>query len=190
MAKPRSPKSERVKVVRKLDLKNLLKSLKLNESTVSMILGILVVATAAILVFNYFRNQKKGEITPEGGSGQNENFPQTSNHKVVKGESLWSISEKYYQTGFKWTEIAKANNLDKPYLIEVDQELKIPELKESAKNPEPITGATYTVVKGDSLWNISVRAYGDGYKWVEISRENKLVNPSLIHSGNTLVLPR
>lgn len=176
--------------MRKLDLKNLLKSLKLNESTVSMILGILVVATAAILVFNYFKNQKKGEISPEGVNGQNENFQQTANHKVVKGESLWSISEKYYKTGFKWQEIAKVNRVEAPYRIEVDQELKIPEIEESAPNPEPITGATYVVVKGDSLWNIAVRAYGDGYKWVEISRENKLVNPSLIHSGNTLILPR
>jgi nucleoid-associated protein YgaU len=45
-------------------------------------------------------------------------------------------------------------------------------------------------VKGDSLWKIAVRAYGDGYKWVSIAKANKLVNPNLIHSGNVLTLPR
>ncbi len=57
-------------------------------------------------------------------------------------------------------------------------------------NQAPITGATYEVVKGDSLWKIAVRAYGDGYQWVKIARENKLVNPNLIHPGNLLALPR
>lgn len=46
------------------------------------------------------------------------------------------------------------------------------------------------MVKGDHLWGIAVRAYGDGYKWVEIARENNLVNPNLIHPGNVLSLPR
>jgi nucleoid-associated protein YgaU len=40
------------------------------------------------------------------------------------------------------------------------------------------------------LWTIAVRAYGDGYKWTEIAKANKLVNPNLIHPGNVFVLPR
>jgi nucleoid-associated protein YgaU len=55
---------------------------------------------------------------------------------------------------------------------------------------ESISDATYTVVKGDTLWDISVRAYGDGYRWVDIASENDLVNPNLIHAGNVFVLPR
>jgi len=46
------------------------------------------------------------------------------------------------------------------------------------------------VVKGDNLWQIALRAYGDGYQWVKIARENKLANPDLIHSGNILKIPR
>jgi len=53
-----------------------------------------------------------------------------------------------------------------------------------------ISGNSYTVVKGDDLWDIAVRAYGDGYKWVEIARANKLVNPDVIHPGNVFTLPR
>ncbi len=55
---------------------------------------------------------------------------------------------------------------------------------------ESIDGNKYTVQKGDTLWDISVRAYGDGFKWVEIAEANDLANPDLIHSGNEFVLPR
>ncbi len=48
----------------------------------------------------------------------------------------------------------------------------------------------YTVEKGDSLWKIAVKVYGDGYKWVEIAKENKITTPNIIYSGNILVLPR
>ena len=54
----------------------------------------------------------------------------------------------------------------------------------------PITGSTYTVVKGDYLWTIAVRAYGDGYKWVEIAKANNLNQSRFNFSGNVLKLPR
>lgn len=52
-----------------------------------------------------------------------------------------------------------------------------------------ISGAVYTVKTGDSLWNIAVRAYNNGYKWVDIAKANNLTNPSIIHSGNVLKIP-
>jgi len=70
------------------------------------------------------------------------------------------------------------------------QAKKATETSVSAQGEEPISGATYEVVRGDNLWKIAVRAYGDGYRWVEIARENKLTNPNLIHTGNILILPR
>jgi nucleoid-associated protein YgaU len=60
----------------------------------------------------------------------------------------------------------------------------------AAPSEEKISADKYTVVKGDSLWTIAERAYGDGYKWVEIAKENKLVNPNVIHTGNVFTLPR
>jgi len=56
----------------------------------------------------------------------------------------------------------------------------------AATEPEKI----YTVVAGDSLWNIAVREYGDGYAWTKIATANNLINPDLIHAGNVLRLPR
>ena len=58
------------------------------------------------------------------------------------------------------------------------------------QSDQAIAGDSYTVVKGDNLWNIAVRAYGDGFRWTEIAEANNLVNPSIIHRGNVFVIPR
>ena len=182
----------------KLNLKSFLKALKLNESTISAVLGAIVVVVVGILIFSYFKD-KKG-ILPSG-SNQNavENtLPQT--HTVAKGENLWKIAEKYYGSGYNWVDIASENNLTNAGLIEEGQSLIIPKVEAklvtstgretSSENTNAITGATYQVVKGDTLWSIAIRAYGDGYKWVEIAKANGLANPNIIHPGNILTLAR
>lgn len=55
---------------------------------------------------------------------------------------------------------------------------------------ERITGAEYTVVEGDTLWDISVRAYGNGYRWPEIAQSNGITTPDLIYVGTKLSLQR
>ena len=175
-----------------MDLKSILKSLKLNESTISMALGAIVIVVVGVLVVNYFKD--RGTTIP----GLTEESELTT-HTVAEGETLWSISEKYYGSGFNWTDISEANNLENPGAIEVGQKLSLPDVEsklatttevKTAATADAITGATYEVVRGDSLWKIAVRAYGDGYRWVEIAKENKLANPDIIHAGNILVLPR
>jgi len=53
----------------------------------------------------------------------NSNAPCTTNYTVVKGDSTTSIARKF---GLGWWEIAKANNLTKPYKLQVGQTLCIP----------------------------------------------------------------
>jgi nucleoid-associated protein YgaU len=256
-----------------MTLKSSLKSIKLNESTISLALGVIVIGVVGILVVNYFVGKKEGQTIPavnvenlslptihvvsEGeslweiseryySSGYNwvdiakENdlanastiekgqeliiprIPETESkvaltpetitpssevaresengqitHQVKKGENLWKIAEKYYTSGYNWVDIAKANDLPDASLIEAGQELVIPDVSAVETKPvankttlTAISGEAYTVEKGDNLWAIAIRAYGDGYKWVEIAQENSLSNPNLIHSGNTLSIPR
>lgn len=52
-----------------------------------------------------------------------------------------------------------------------------------------IYNGEYIVVKGDSLWNIAVKNYNDGYKWVEIAEKNNISNPGVIEIGDKLLLP-
>lgn len=52
-------------------------------------------------------------------------------------------------------------------------------------------GTTYTVVKGDCLWNIAKKFYGSGLKYTLIYNANKgiIKNPSLIYPGQVLMIP-
>ena len=51
--------------------------------------------------------------------------------------------------------------------------------------------ATYTVVKGDSLWRIAKQQLGSGLKWEEIYEANKdtIKDPNLIYVGQVLEIP-
>lgn len=65
-------------------------------------------------------------------------------------------------------------------------------VQEPARSGEPPKQKTYTVVKGDSLWAIAKRTYGDGSQYTKIYNANKDTigsNPSLIYPGQVLVLP-
>lgn len=62
--------------------------------------------------------------------------------------------------------------------------------QDAASQGEKITGTSYTIVEGDNLWTIAVRAYGDGYRWVELAKANDIQNPDLIYPGNSLKLSR
>lgn len=51
--------------------------------------------------------------------------------------------------------------------------------------------ASYTVVKGDSLWSIAQKVLGSGARWKEIYEANrdKIKDPSLIYVGQVLTIP-
>ncbi|MGV7214745.1 LysM peptidoglycan-binding domain-containing protein [Bradyrhizobium sp. UFLA05-112] len=54
------------------------------------------------------------------------------------------------------------------------------------------TSSNRIVIRGDSLWQISRRAYGDGLSYALIYNANrdKIHNPDRIYPGQTFVLPR
>lgn len=189
------------------------KKIKFDESTVSMVLGALVVIVVGLLVYNYFVANKKAEqgSSPQkvettgptstvgaesGGSvaGFSGSLPTT--HVVAQGEDLWKISLTYYGSGYNWVDIAKENKIGNPNLIAAGVKLSIPKVEPKAvavvtpPGSITITGSSYTVAKGDTLWEVAVRAYGDGFRWVDIAKANKLANPGLIHPGNVLSIPR
>jgi len=59
-------------------------------------------------------------------------------------------------------------------------------------SPAPAASQTYTVVKGDCLWNIAKKYYGNGSKYTVIYEANKSViggNPNLIYPGQVLTIP-
>ena len=56
---------------------------------------------------------------------------------------------------------------------------------------KPAMPTSYTVKKGDSLWKISGKLYGNPLKWPRIYRANKdkIKNPHRIYPGQVLAIP-
>ena len=56
------------------------------------------------------------------------------------------------------------------------------------RTDERVTPKTYTVKKGDTLWDIACRFYGDGTKWGSIAAKNGVTNPRKLQIGKVLTL--
>ena len=61
--------------------------------------------------------------------------------------------------------------------------------RKETKSPKKDT--KYTVKKGDCLWNIAKKFYGNGAKYTKIYNANKdkIKNPNLIYVGQVLIIP-
>ena len=208
------PKTKKIKLVRTSKIvarsvksatvkkEGFLSQIKWGESYTSLFLGAVVVVVALVLAFSFIRsrnllNNGQTQSTSTVSKEQAAKI-QPKTYTVKSGDYLWSIAEKIYGSGYNWVDLAKANNLENPGVLYAGTKLIVPDVTPKLitvqVNPtqvqNPITGSTYTVVKGDFLWDIAVRAYGDGYQWVKIAKANNLVNPNLIFSGNVLNLSR
>ena len=64
-------------------------------------------------------------------------------------------------------------------------------VREQTNSPAPKQETTYTVQKGDCLWNIAKKFYGNGSKYTKIYEANKdkIKNPNLIYPDQVLVIP-
>lgn len=108
--------------------------------------------------------------------GGNDDAITGSTYKVMKGDTLYSISRR---SGVAIDDIKKWNNLSNNTLS-VGQTLKL----KAPSNSDTITGDTHKVVAGDTLYNISKRS---NVSVENIKKWNNLKNDS-ISKGQTLYL--
>jgi nucleoid-associated protein YgaU len=215
-------------------IKNSLKFFKMNEDSISTLMGVVVIVIIAGLIFNYFKSanlktwqgmlleQQAPSTTTETKTEDKQAENNLEIYKVVKGDDLWHISEKFFKSGYNYVDIMKENNIGGEGVITAGMELIIPKVEakkltiveikkdilvkggnfeatktdDSSKVLAATTGTTletgnYTTKKGDTLWNISVRAYGDGFKWTKIYWENRKVigNPDVIFADVKITIP-
>lgn len=67
-----------------------------------------------------------------------------------------------------------------------------PPARATVSSPAPKQqNKTYTVVRGDCLWNIAKKFYGNGSQYTKIYNANrdKIRNPNLIYPGQVLTIP-
>ncbi|GAI85187.1 unnamed protein product, partial [marine sediment metagenome] len=126
-------------------------------------------------------------------------------HVVKKGDTLWSIAQKY---NLSVDLIFTTNNIANSELISIGQEMKIPSHKNAiaeanivnqavvdkksnninnnVSQPENAEPIVYTVEAGDNLWNIS-RKYGVSVE--VIISVNNLKDKDLLSLGQKLEIP-
>ena len=120
-------------------------------------------------------------------------------HIVQKGDSLWKLAEKYYGDASKWRLIQQANKeiVPRTTALKVGLEIIIPAPLVAPREevegsfPKSRGTRTYVIKRGDFLWNLAVKFYGDGSKWKIIHEANKRVipNPTLLPIGKKIVIP-
>jgi len=135
---------------------------------------------------------QKLEIPAIGGGVSNSNQkeePIIVNYTIVKGDTLWSISQRY---DLKMISIISVNNLKEISRLSIGQKLKLPITnmdiaKAEGYNLEATAEEIiYDVKKGESLWSIS-RDYN--VKLEAILAANSITDASKIFAGQQLRIP-
>jgi len=135
---------------------------------------------------------QKLEIPAIGGGVSNSNQkqePTIITYTVVKGDTLWSISQRY---DVKMTSIISVNNLKEISRLSIGQKLKLPITNMDIAKAEGYSKAAaaeeivYYVKKGESLWSIS-REYN--VKIESIIAANSITDASKISTGQQLRIP-
>ena len=82
----------------------------------------------------------------------------------------------------------KTVTVSKPAVADKKPAVKEEKKRETSSKP---TAKTYTVKKGDCLWNIAKKQYGNGAQYTKIYNANKdkIKNPNLIYPGQVLTIP-
>ena len=173
-------------------MQDLLKKLKLNEQNISMLLGVVVVVLVGSLLYNYFKSVNK----PTSGQVSSTTSPEQvqvptgdklpADYVVQKDDTLWSISQKAYNSGYKWMDVYSANK----QVIGYDANRLLTGTKLSLPKVETTKAVTseYMVIKGDSLWNILVKTCQNGYLWPKVAKANNLVDPNRVEIGQKLTI--
>src|SRR5574344_863326 len=65
---------------------------------------------------------------------------------------------------------------------------RVNEMLSPKKDPEPAK-RYHTVVRGDTLWGIAKKYYGNGSRYPEIAKANGIKNPDLIYPGQKFLIP-
>ncbi len=123
--------------------------------------------------------------------GQKITIPSSANgltsYTVQKGDTYWTISQKY---GISLSSLLAANNATNNSVLYVGDIVKIPQGNNNSSgnssSTPSITYKTHTVSSGDTLWNIAIK-YGIPYK--ELLDTNSLTESSYIYNGMKLTIP-
>jgi len=121
-----------------------------------------------------------------------------ASYVVKTGDALSTISDKIYGSSKHWQLIAQANNITDPATeVRAGMVLKIPPLPAATEPVRTVEAPTtaageriHTVLKEDTLSEISQKYYGTSRYWKLIAKANKLDESDFLRPGSTLVIPK
>ncbi len=126
-------------------------------------LAALLIIVVGFLIFNFFLNVNKDTV------------PQETTFEEA-------------------TESAELSPTETPLVTVTSTPTPTPEKTTAQVSPGGAASVTqnqeYTVVKGDTLGKIAQKFYNDPKKWTLVAEASKLTNPSIIHAGNKLIIPK
>ena len=148
-----------------------------SKDGLALVVGGIFILSLVFATYNYFN--KGNELS---------DIEEISNETVFEDENS---SENSMEGDLNGDGISTSEGL----VYEFDQESSIEWVANNYSEGE-IQGASYTVVSGDTLWEIAEAAYGNGAEWTKILNANSnnigfLANgaQALIVPGQVLVLP-
>lgn len=101
------------------------------------------------------------------------------------------ITRQISSSGYTHTATVIKTDFGKSLKISTVNNEKNPVEKVQSSPQSSNAKRTYTVKKGDCLWNIAKQFYGSGSDYTKIydANTNQVVNPNLIYPGQILVIP-
>jgi nucleoid-associated protein YgaU len=138
----------------------------------------------------------RGEFT---GFGATSSVATSTTYTVQPGDTLWTIVDRHY--GSVDTQlidaVVDANPIiEDPNLIRVGWDLAMPIVGTTPLIPSKVGGeaswSVVTVQRGDTLWDIVDRHYGEATAdlvWMVVAANPHLEDPSLIFAGQQITLP-
>ncbi|QUY40351.1 peptidoglycan-binding protein [Acaryochloris marina] len=131
----------------------------------------------------------EGQTQPIHTSLSVEQSDSRTSYELQTGDTLWAIAERQLGDGARWTELENEDGTKfteaEAKSLQIGQILYIPgEQLTAADSPvETVIELTsppaqsdefnpYTLVSGDTFWDIAQREFGDGHRWIEFQRED------------------
>lgn len=121
--------------------------------------------------------------------------------RVRENDNLTKIASRELGDKERWMEIAKLNNIPKPYTVKVGDLLYLPGKQAGpaaspkpapiAQTPPPASGSptTYKVKSGDTPGEISQAVYGTSRYWKSILAANGIADARGLKVGTVLKIP-